>query len=334
VGIFSRKRGPVSTDGLLLDQTWDDPALDHAYAAVRHGDLSAGLDLLKVSPISTDLRAIRLTGLANAAIGRSEQLELQLQALPRDPDLLVWLAQTMVFEAWEVRTAKRAVHVSGQQFSTFFSILQSAHEVVAAAIQASPDDATPWGTLQWVGLGLQKSPGEKQLIFGHLLDRQPDSYLGHARQVQILAPKWTKGPVEDLLRFGRDTAYKSQPGRALGPGILALAFAEAAPEIMQDESMEREERLKRLQHLIYDRREMLVDAGAGWWRPGHQPEAADLEAHQAMAFTLRLLGRPELAMVHATQARGRVSFNPWAMSDRGHGVLTGFATAVAEQMRT
>jgi hypothetical protein len=53
-----------------------------------------------------------------------------------------------------------------------------------------------------------------------------------------------------------------------------------------------------------------------------------------MAFTLRLLGRPELAMVHATQARGRVSFNPWAMSDRGHGVLTGFATAVAEQMRT
>jgi hypothetical protein len=332
VGIFSRKRGPVSTDGLLLDQTWDDPALDAAYAAVRGGDLTAGLELLKVSPASTDLRAIRMTGLANAAIGRSEQLELRLQALPRDPDLLVWLAQTMVFEAWEVRTAKRAVHVSGQQFATFFSILQSAHEVVAAAIKAAPHDATPWCTLQWVGLGLQKSAKEKQLIFGHVLDRQPDSYLAHARQVQALAPKWTKGPVDELLRFGRDTAYKSQPGRALGAGILALAFAEAIPAIMNDEPGERPERIKRLQHLILDRRQMVIDAGAAWWRPERQPEAADLEAHQAMAYTLRLLNRPDLAMFHATQTRGRVSFSPWASSVDGPG-LTAFADALANQMR-
>ncbi|MDX6283238.1 MAG: hypothetical protein QOH03_4309 [Kribbellaceae bacterium] len=77
---------------------------------------------------------------------------------------------------------------------------------------------------------------------------------------------------------------------------------------------------------------MVIDAGAGWWRPEHQPEAADFEAHQAMAYTLRLLNRPELAMFHATQTRGRVSFNPWASSAEGGG-LTLFATALANQMR-
>jgi hypothetical protein len=333
VGIFSRKRRPVSTDGLLLDQSWDDPALDAAYAAVRRGDLSAGLDLLKVSPLSTDLRAIRMTGLANAAIGRSEQLELRLQALPGDPELLVWLAQTMVFEAWEVRTAKRAVNVSGQRFATFHSILQTANEVLGAAIEAAPDDATPWCTLQWVGLGLQISPAEKETVFGNVLARQPDSYLAHARQVQILAPKWTQGPVENLLRFGRDTAYKSQPGRALGPGILALTFAEASPAIMHDETIERPARIERLQHLVVGHKEMLLDARAGWWRSGHLPEAADIEAHQAMAYTLRFLSRPELAMEHATQTRGRVSFNPWAMAADEYDALTGFASAVANRMR-
>ena len=333
MGIFSQKRPQVSTDGLLLDQTWDDPALDLAYAAVRGGDLSAGLDLLKVSPPSTDLRAIRMTGLANAAMGRSEQLELHLQALPGDRDLLVWLAQTLVFEAWEVRTAQRAVNVSGQRFATFHSILQTANDVLAAAVEAAPDDATPWGALQWVALGLEMSPTDKGTVFANAIARQPDSYLAHARHVQTLAPKWTRRPVEELLRFGRDTAYKSQAGRALGPGILALTFAEAIPEIAQDETRERPERNLRLQQLIIERKEMLLDARAGWWRPGHEPETADLEAHQAMAFTLRLLSEPELAMEHATQTRGRVSFNPWAMSADGHDALTGFATAVASRMR-
>jgi hypothetical protein len=38
-------------------------------------------------------------------------------------------------------------------------------------------------------------------------------------------------------------------------------------------------------------------------------------------------------MEHATQTRGRVSFNPWAMSADGYDALTGFATAVANRMR-
>jgi hypothetical protein len=332
VGIFSRRRR-VSTEGLRLDQSWDDPELDAAYAAVRAGDLSTGLGLLKASPISTDLRAIRMTGLANAALGRSEQLELRLQALPGDPELLVWLAQTLVFEAWEVRTAERAVNVSSQQFATFHSILRTANDLITVAIEAAPDDATPWCPLQWVALGLQFSVKDKELVFANAVARQPDSYLVHARQVQILAPKWTRGPVEDLLRFGRDTAYKTQPYRALGTGILSLVLAEASVDIAHDPTRPQSERQARLQSLILDRRDMLLDARANWWRPGHHPEPADIEAHQAAAFAFRLLSRPELAMEHAAHTKGRVSFNPWAMSADGYDALTGFATAVADKMR-
>lgn len=334
MGIFSRKRGPVSTAGLLLDQTWDDPSLDTAYAAVRGGDLSLGLELLKTSPLSTDLRSIRVTGLANAAIGRSEQLELELQASPRDPDLLAWLAQTLVFEAWQVRTAMLAMHVSAQRQATFRDILRTAHEVAEAAIEAAPDDATPWCALQRIALGLRKSPAELESIFGQVLARQPDSYLGHAWQVQTLAPKWSGRPVEDLLQFGLDTAAKSQSGRALGPGILSLALAEGMVDIMGDETREQSERSWRFGQLVYDRKERLVDAEGRWWRRGHQPEAADLEAHQAVVYVLRILGRPILAMEHAKQANGRVSSIPWRMSGDADDPLTAFATAVANEMRT
>jgi hypothetical protein len=65
----------------------------------------------------------------------------------------------------------------------------------------------------------------------------------------------------------------------------------------------------------------------------HQPGAADIESHQAVAFTLRMLIRPELAMEHVALTKGRVSFNPWAMSADGYDALTGFATAVADGMR-
>lgn len=332
MGIFSRKPRVVSTDGLLLDQSWDDPALDSAYGAVRRGDLSAGLDLLKASPAGTDQRSIRMTGLANAAIGHSEQLELRLETLPGDPDLLGWLAQTLVFEAWEVRTAQRAVHVSGQQFATFHSILGTANEVVTYAIDAAPDDVTPWITLQWIALGLQFSAQDKELVFGNALARQPDSYLAHARQVQIRAPKWTRGPVDHLLQFGRDTAYKSQPGRALGPGVLALVFSEAIVQIMHDETRARPERVARLQTLIINQLEMLTDGIGRWWHPGHLPEAADTEAHQAVAFTLWMLDRRAPALEHARLTRGRVSFNPWGMS-AGQDALTGFASAFPELRR-
>ncbi|MFK4085867.1 hypothetical protein ACI2LF_17280 [Kribbella sp. NPDC020789] len=333
MGIFSRKRAPISTEGLLLDQTWDDPSLDAAYAAVRRGDLSTGLALLKASPASTDTRSLRLTGLANAAIGQSEALELRLEALPGDPDLLCWLTQTLVFEAWEVRTAQRAVNVSAQRFATFHDILGTANELATQSIDAAPDDVTPWIALQWIALGLEFSLDDKWLVFRNAVARQPDSYLAHARHVQTIAPKWTRRPVEELLQFGRDTAFASQPGRALGPGILSLAIAEAIVEIAQDPTRERPERNARLAELIFNRSAMLTDAITQWWNPGHLPEAADPEAHQATAYALRFLSRPEQALHHASLTRGRISFNPWFMASINGDTLAGFATAVANGMR-
>jgi len=314
---------------MLLDHTWDDPALDAAYAAVRRGDLSTGLALLKSSPLNTDQRSIRMTGLANAATGQSEALELRLEALPGDPDLLCWLSQTLVFEAWEVRSAYRAAHVSDQQFATFHSILRTANHRVTEAIDGSPDDVTPWIALQWIALGLQFSLDDKWLVFRNALARQPDSYLAHARHVQTIAPKWTRRPVEELLQFGRDVAFGSQPGRALGPGILSLVFAEAIAEIVNNDRANRDARIS---ELIVGRSSMLTDAITRWWNPGHHPEAADAEAHQAVAFALRAFGHAEQAQHHATLTRGRVSHNPWWIS--GEDPLTGFATAVAQGMRT
>ena len=56
-----------------------------------------------------DWRAIWNGGLSDAAKGRSEQLEARLNEVGgKDPELLLWLAQTLVLEGWEVRTSRRA----------------------------------------------------------------------------------------------------------------------------------------------------------------------------------------------------------------------------------
>lgn len=331
MGIFSRKpKGPISTDGLVLDRAWADPELDAAYEAVRTGNLDAGLYLLKDSPASTDLRCIRVTGLGKAAIGRSEQLEARLQTLPNDPDLLVWLGQTLVFEAWEVRTGLSAEFVSRQRFATFHDILATASGVLDAATEVAPDDSAPWAVLQWAALGLQVSREDKDHVFTAALARQPDCFAAHAGRVQVLAPKWSDEPLTELVRFGDETAVNAQPGRALA-AVFAMALAEVHLDVISDDSLTRLQRGARYTREITARKDFLLATRAKWWQAGRSPEPADIEAHGLMAFALRACDLRDAAMEHAALTLGRITTVPWAYTGTGE-PLVSFATAVAEGM--
>jgi hypothetical protein len=331
MGIFSRKKAPlqVSTEGLLLDQAWNDPELDAACAAVKQGDLHPGLELLKATEQNTDLRSIRRGALATAATGRSEQLEQRLETLPKDPDLLLWLGSTLVFEAWDVRTSATADRVSGRQFATFHDILRTARGVLDAAVESAPDDASPWEVQQWVGLGLQVALEEKDDIFRSACERQPDSYAAHCGRVQVLAPKWSGLDIAEMVRFGDETVQKARPGAALN-AIIAYVAADVWVDVLTDSELTKVQRGARYTREITNRKDAILAARSKWWIADRAPQAVDISAHGAMAFALKTVGASKAAMEHAALTQGRIESLPWGYS--GKGALTGFATAVANQM--
>ncbi|MGW1339868.1 hypothetical protein ACWCOV_02360 [Kribbella sp. NPDC002412] len=311
MGIFSRKQ---AVHGLRLDQAWADSELDSAYAAVRGGDLSAGHALLSATPYSTDLRSIRVMGLGKAAVGHSEQLELRLEAAPGDPDLLVWLGHTLVFEAWGVRTGQLAQYVSEQRIATFHDILRTAAEVLDYAIASAPDDAVPWEVLQWVAIGLHASVDDKNDIFRSAMERNPVSYQAHSGRVQALAPKWSGLKLAQIVRFGRQVVTNAQPG-----SVLCSLFAHVVNEVW----VETRE--------VANRREELLAARQKWLLCGRPAEAADVSAHGAMAFALKVAGARSAAMEHAALTQGRVESLPWGYT-ADPDPLTAFANAVTRQM--
>ncbi|MEV0286028.1 hypothetical protein AB0H36_18090 [Kribbella sp. NPDC050820] len=296
MGIFSRKPVVgVPAQELRLDQAWADAELDAAYASIRGGDLAAGHAVLSATPQSTDLRSIRVMGLGKAAVGHSEQLELRLEAAPGDPDLLVWLGHTLVFEAWDVRTGQLAQYVSEQRFATFHDILRTAAEVLDYAIASAPDDAVPWEVLQWVATGLHASVQDKNDIFRSAMERNPVSYQAHSGRVQALAPKWSGLDLGQIVRFGRQVVTNAQPG-----SVLCSLFAQVVNELWVETRD------------VADRREELLAARDKWMLPGRPAEAADISAHGAMAFALDLTGAKPAALHHATQTQGRIESLPWS----------------------
>jgi hypothetical protein len=308
MGIFGRRSGGV-TDGLVLDRTWADQELDSAIAALEGGDLEKPLEMLKGQTFDPDRRATWVGGLGMAAMGRSDQLRSRLGAAPGDPELLVWLAQTLVQDAWEARSGLRAKRVSNDQFRTFHQILEVAHEVIDAAIEAAPDDPTPWLVYQWIAVGLQAPQDVQDQIFESALARQPDSHMAHSNRVQAIAPKWSGRPVEELLRFGEETAAKAATGRVLNT-ILVEAVVEASLNVLTGDEGNIGKRIMAASRLDDQWRDAVLAGREKWLDPERYREPGDLVAHNFYAYFLRNT-RPEFARGHAASMFGRVNSIPW-----------------------
>jgi len=310
MGIFSRKKsGPPSLEGLLLDRTWADKELDAAVDAVKSGDLETPLAGLKLQTTDPDRRAVWMAALGEAAIGRSEQLEARLEQLPGDPDLLLWLGQTLVQEGWEVRTGARAHQVSDQQFATFHDILATAKEVISAAIEAAPDDATPWNVYQWVAIGLGAPLPIHQELFQNATARYADSYQAHTSYIHASAPKWYGTSVEAMLDFAAEASGRALPGRVLGT-VLTDAVVEARLHITSFSEDSKTKRLAAQVRLADKWKEPLIESRTKWLHPDRYREAPDLQAHNNYAFLLKIGGK-EHGKASAEAMYGRVSTLPW-----------------------
>lgn len=215
-----------------LGPAWDDPALTAVLAQVRAGDLPAGHRLLAQCRDEPELRALRVTELAQAATGRGGDLARLCAARPGDADLSLWYGATLVKEAWKVRTSYRAEHIDGERFGAFWAALAAAGGPLHQAAELLPHDPVPWNELQWYAIGMQLGRPELDSIWTELHRRAPHHFAGQYTRVQALCKKWW-GSDDEVVEFAESMALAAPPGDPTA-AVLCAAHLENAADLEGD----------------------------------------------------------------------------------------------------
>lgn len=278
---------------------WDDPALAAALPQVRRGRIDVAVELLARTRDFPELRALYIDNLSRAACGHGDLLAARAADRPDDPDVHLLLGATRVKEAWHVRTAARAEHVSDEQFGRFWLILSSAGEPLYRAAELLPHDPVPWDNLQWYGLGLQLSRSELDRIWQELHRRHRTLFAGHYSRAQVLAPKWF-GSEAELLDFAESAVEAAPPG---DPVTAVLAAAHLENSMDHDDMWEYMSRPE--VHAA------LAAAGAKWLaQPVPHPRTQ--EAHHLFGAAFYYAGDFDRARVHLSHTgKNRPGALPW-----------------------
>jgi hypothetical protein len=147
----------------------------------------------------------------------------ELAAAGDDPLARLVLGAHTVQRAWRVRTGKRAVHVSREQFDTFHSLLREAEEHLYRSAALDRASAAPWYFLLVSGRGLQVDVDIAERRFEAVVNRCPGHVAAHRQQLQTLSRKWS-GSHERMHAFALESLHGPH-GAALGE-LVASAHIE------------------------------------------------------------------------------------------------------------
>jgi hypothetical protein len=120
-----------------------------------------------------------------------------------DPLATLVLGARTIERGWAVRTAKRATHVSQEQFKAFHEILREAEEILYEAADLDRESAAPWYFLMISGRGLEVGLPAVERRFEAGVSRHP-GFLGiHRQMLQSLCKKWS-GSHEQMHAFAME----------------------------------------------------------------------------------------------------------------------------------
>lgn len=147
-----------------------------------------------------------------------------LAQLPPSPLAHRLLAARHVSKAWEIRSAKRARHVSQEQFQGMHEQLRRAERLLIELTAADPADAVAWAFRLNTARGLELGQSEARRRYDRLARVAPHCFAAQSRLVQQLCPKWS-GSWEALHAFAKQCMDAAPPG-SLSPAVVGEAHLE------------------------------------------------------------------------------------------------------------
>ncbi|MFF3454174.1 hypothetical protein ACFYXH_07545 [Streptomyces sp. NPDC002730] len=280
-----------------------EPALRAALAAAAAGDAGPARELLAETRLDAqwERRSVCVSELAEHALRSPGWLEAWLAESPEDPDAMLVKADLCIQQAWEIRTGYRARHVSEDRFRAFFTLLDDAIPVIAAAAELNPTDPVPWEVALTHARGIQAPRDVFDAYWAEAVARAPHHYGCHATALQYLCDKWY-GSHEEMFAFAEQAAEGALPGSKLHalPLLAAVEY-----EVVSDDSTENGP-------IVRARIEAAIDRAlelSGWYAPG-DPEAAGFRNHLALMLIFAERWAEALDVFRAIGVHAREY--PWA----------------------
>ncbi|MEU9010859.1 hypothetical protein AB0D12_13960 [Streptomyces sp. NPDC048479] len=280
-----------------------EPALRAALAAAAAGDAGPARELLAETRLDAqwERRSVCVSELAEHALRSPGWLEAWLAESPEDPDAMLVKADLCIQQAWEIRTGYRARHVSEDRFRAFFTLLDDAIPVIAAAAELNPTDPVPWEVALTHARGIQAPRDVFDAYWAEAVARAPHHYGCHATALQYLCDKWY-GSHEEMFAFAEQAAEGALPGSKLHalPLLAAVEY-----EVVSDDSTENGPIDRARIGAAIDRALEL----SGWYAPG-DPEAAGFRNHLALMLIFAERWAEALDVFRAIGVHAREY--PWA----------------------
>lgn len=280
-----------------------EPALRAALAAAAAGDAGPARELLAGTRLDAqwERRSVCVSELAEYALRSPGWLEAWLAESPEDPDAMLVKAELCIQQAWEIRTGYRARHVSEDRFRAFFTLLDDATAVIAAAAELNPGDPVPWEIALTHARGTQAPRDVFDAYWAEAVARAPHHYGCHATALQYLCDKWY-GSHEEMFAFAEQAAEGALPGSKLHalPLLAAVEYEVVSHDSTGNGPIDR----ARIDAAIDRALEL-----SGWYAPG-DPEAAGFRNHLALMLVFGERWAEALDIFRAIGVHAREY--PWA----------------------
>ncbi|MFD9732918.1 DUF4034 domain-containing protein [Umezawaea sp. NPDC059074] len=201
-----------------------DPVLAHALSEARMGRWRHAAALIAEAVHDWDGRAHVVGALAEVGARDDTWLTRWRSELPDDPHLAVVDAEAWVRLAWEVRGSAPDWETSDEHLRAFQRVLRRAETAAEHAVEAFPEDPTPWWSLVMVASGLDYEHERFGPIWDGLTARAPSHRAGHERALGYWSERWC-GSHDLAFAFAE---------RATSPSLAALPL-HAALETVEDD---------------------------------------------------------------------------------------------------
>lgn len=265
--------------------------------AVASGDWKRPAALLAQTKGQWDLRSHAVMLLVKAALKDQAWLMEWEAAQPDDPGALLIRAERTVRHAWLLRSSHRARYLSEGQVNGFLHHIAEAEKLMQRAIDAGPDDPTPYEYMLTVARGRGWSHERMESLWADYTALKPQGFDGHWAALQYWCEKWY-GSHQEAGEFAARAAAEAPNGAFLSVLPLIAAIEENDLDLYAD----------------YRTSTINTYADACLQELASFPDAYPRTVYRVrhvLAYILNRLGRYEEALEQFRAVDGYVDALPW-----------------------